>query len=197
MTGTNRESHAEASAEEQRALDSDELDMVNTARNPTLRDLSDRDLSDLVARLRTRRNRARDIAKRQGREARSKSAPSGATPASGNAGTVTKHDYLNAALTRAMAERDARGQKNDSASGTEDGEKPSQHDLAVKAQDMKRTGQTGPNAMTEDGGPLHPDDPDASEGKASLKETDRRTAPSGALDHAGDLPSRERSRTRY
>ena len=62
---------------------------------------------------------------------------------------------------------------------------------------MKRAGEAGPNAMAEDGGPLHPDDPNASDGKADLEETARRTAPSGALDHAGELPSRERSRTRY
>jgi len=74
---------------------------------------------------------------------------------------------------------------------------PSQHDLALKAMALKQAGEAAPNAMIEDGGPLHPHDPDASQGKGPLDEQARRTAPSGALDHAGELPSRERSRTRY
>ncbi|MFC3166904.1 hypothetical protein [Paracoccus fontiphilus] len=53
------------------------------------------------------------------------------------------------------------------------------------------------NSMLEDGAPLHPLDPDADPGKKNLAATERKTAPSGALDHAGELPSRERSRTRY
>ena len=53
------------------------------------------------------------------------------------------------------------------------------------------------NPMLEDGTPLHPNDPDADPGHKNLDTTSRNTAPSGALDHAGDLPARERSRTRY
>ncbi|MFN3971820.1 MAG: hypothetical protein ACK4L4_10630 [Gemmobacter sp.] len=179
---------------ERRALDAEEMAMSDQARQPALGALSDRDLSDLVTRLRSRRNRARDMADRQGREARSKAAPAGATPASGNAGTRSKHDYLNAALTRAMAEREGRG-AGDAADDAEAA--PSQHDLATRAMALKAEGQAEPNAMMEDGGGLHPHDPDASTGKAGLEATVRKTAPSGALDHAGELPSRERSRTRY
>lgn len=197
MTETDKALHAAASAEEQRALDADELGLVNQARKPTLSKLSDRELSDLVSRLRSRRNRARDISNRQGREARSKSSPSGTVPASGNMGTLTKHHYLDAALTRAMEEREARGATHGVEPATEDGTQPGQPELAAKAMEMKRAGQVEPNEMTEDGGSLRPDDPDASDGKANLKDTARRAAPSGALDHAGDLPSRERSRTRY
>ncbi|TVP74220.1 MAG: hypothetical protein EA339_00890 [Rhodobacteraceae bacterium] len=74
---------------------------------------------------------------------------------------------------------------------------PSQADLSRKALALKEAGESGPGPMTESGAPLHPDDPDASAGKGPLADQARRTAPSGALDHAGDLPSRERSRTRY
>lgn len=200
MTDTKKDFHAPASDQERRALDAEELELADMARKPVLDKLSERELSDLVGRLRSRRNRARDIADRQGREARSKSAPSGATPASGNAGTLTKLDYLNAALTRATEARDARGDAskgNVDASTPESDVQPNQRHLAEEAMHMKQAGQTGPNEMTEDGGPLHPDDPDASEGKANLEDTARKTAPSGALDHAGELPSRERSRTRY
>jgi hypothetical protein len=54
-----------------------------------------------------------------------------------------------------------------------------------------------PGDTAEDGRPLHTFDPDASDAKGTLNDTERRTAASGALDHAGDLPARERSRTRY
>jgi hypothetical protein len=202
MSDTSRpDSHAPASPEERRALDADELVMADQSRNPQLGRLSDRELSDLISRLRSRRNRARNIADRQGREARAKAAPAGASPAKGNEGTLSKHDYLNAALTRAMGERKARGGSDDDGEG-EEGEgsatsQPSQRDLAEKAMRMKQDGESGQNPMMEEGGALHPDDPDASAGKGNLDDTARRTAPSGALDHAGDLPSRERSRTRY
>ncbi len=193
MTSTKKEAHTAATPEERRALDTEELELADKARNPALSALSDRELSDLVSRLRSRRNRARDIADRQGREARAKAAPSGTTPAKGNTGTLFKHDYLNSALERAMEERKARGgtDEDDSADAA-----PSQRDLALKAKEMKRAGEAGPSEMTEDGGALHPDDPDASEGKAGMAETARRMAPSGAFDHAGNLPSRERPRPR-
>lgn len=197
MTRTDRPRHAAASVEERRALDADELRLADKARHPALGQLADRELSNLVGQLRTRRNRARDIADRQGREARAKSDPAGVTPASGNAGTLDKHDYLNAALNRAMTERQSRGNTSGDTTKGEDDTPASQHDLAVKAMETKRANETAPSEMVEDGAPLHPDDPDASEGKAGLANTARHTAPSGALDHAGELPSRERSRTRY
>jgi hypothetical protein len=197
MTDANRTPHAAASAEERRALDADELQLADMARRPALGQLSDRALSDLVGRLRTRRNRARDLAARQGRATRAKSAPAGATPARGNAGTLSKHEYLNAALERAMEERAARESTDGDSAAPQDDAPLSQHELALKAKALKEAVDTGPGDMTEDGGPLHPHDPDASDGKGNLADTARRGAPSGAFDHAGELPSRERSRTRY
>ena len=97
-----------AGDQEKRALAKDELDLADRARQPGLAQLSDRELSDLISLLRGRRDRARDLAARQGREARGKADPSGATPASGNLGTLTKQDYLAAALDRATAERHRR-----------------------------------------------------------------------------------------
>jgi hypothetical protein len=196
MSDKKRDAHAAASAEERRALDADELQLADMARHPRLSSLSDRELSDLVTRLRSRRNRARNISDRQRREARSKAAPAGATPAGGNEGTLSKHDFLNAALARAMEEREARS-GGDEHSQSGDDLDASQHDMAKKAMEVKQSGESGESEMKEDGAPLHPDDPDASEGKGDLDQTARRTAPSGALDHAGDKPSRERSRTRY
>ncbi len=73
---------------------------------------------------------------------------------------------------------------------------PKQADLARRAMELKKAGEPGPSAMAEDGAPLRPDDPDADPGKADLADTARRMAPSGALDHAGETPARERSRGR-
>ncbi|SCY73976.1 hypothetical protein [Paracoccus tibetensis] len=186
------QAHEPATPDEQRALSRDEQELADQARNPALQGLSDRELGDLVSLLRERRNRARDIADRQRREARGKAEPAGASAAGGNEGTMSKHDYLGEALDRAMAERDRRaGGAEAEAEGGE-----TQADLARKAQAMAEAGRSQ-NPMMEDGAPLHPADPDASSGKAGMAATERNTAPSGALDHAGEGPSRERSRTRY
>lgn len=186
------QAHEPATPDEQRALSRDEQELADQARNPALQGLSDRELGDLVSLLRERRNRARDIADRQRREARGKAEPAGVSAAGGNEGTMSKHDYLGEALDRAMAERDRRaGGAEAEAEGGE-----TQADLARKAQAMAEAGRSQ-NPMMEDGAPLHPADPDASSGKAGMAATERNTAPSGALDHAGEGPSRERSRTRY
>ncbi|WP_322889164.1 MULTISPECIES: hypothetical protein [unclassified Yoonia] len=188
--------NAPATDQERRALDAEEMEMANQSRNPALATLPDNALSDLIQRLRARRNRARDIADRQGREARAKAAPAGATPASRNDGTLSKHDYLNAALDRVTAEREARQAKSGSAEAA-DQPAPTQHDLSQKALATKTENAASQNEMMEGGSALHPHDPDASSGKGDMADKARKTAPSGALDHAGELPSRERSRTRY
>lgn len=197
MADAIRTPQAEASAEERRALDADELQLADKARRPALGQLPNRELSDLIGRLRTRRNRARDLAARQGRAARAKSAPPGASPARGNAGTLAKHEYLNAALERAMEERAARSSTYDDSAATQDDAPPSRHDQALNAMALKEAGDTGSGKMSEDGGRLHRHDPGASDPTGNLGDTARHGAPSGALDHAGELPSRERSRTRY
>ncbi|WP_304618286.1 hypothetical protein [Paracoccus sp. (in: a-proteobacteria)] len=172
-----------ATPEERRALDAEELGLADMTRPPRLSGLGDGELTQVIQRLRDRRNRARDLSDRQSREARAKVDPAGVTASRGNAGMLSKHDYLDAALDRAMQEQDRRNA-------------PSQAELARKAQEMK-AGGPAPSAMAEDGSPLHPHDPDSSSGKAQMARTARNVAPSGALDHAGELPSRERSRTRY
>lgn len=180
-----------AVTDERRALDAEERQLADMARHPALGALSDRALSELISRLRSRRDRARDLADRQGREARAKAPPAGASPASGNAGTLSKRAHLHAALERAIAERAAR-------SADQADEAPhAQHAMAQKALETARTDAGDRSPMMEDGAPLHPRDPDARKGKANLQATARHAPPSGAFDHAGELPSRERSRTRY
>lgn len=186
--------HEAATHEEHRALSREELELADKSRQPVLGKLSDRELSDLLSRLRDRRNRARDIGDRQGREARGKAEPAGAVSAGGNVGTRTKANFLNEALDRAVAERDRRQSRSqDIAPENED---PSQADLAQKAMKLKEA-NSDQSEILEEGAPLHPNDPDADPGKEGMSATERRTAPSGALDHAGQLPARERSRTRY
>lgn len=169
--------------EDRRALDRDELDLVEGTLGGRLTDASDRKLSDLVSRLRERRNRARDMGNRQARSG------------SGNAGTRGKEEVLALALRRAMDERTRRAEGEAKAAG----DSPMQAELSRKALEMKREAEAecGRESMKEDGGALHPNDPDADPGKKKMEYTERNTAPSGALDHAGELPSRERSRTRY
>jgi len=94
---------------EQRALDKDELAFVEKSHHPAIKELSDKDLADLIRQLRDRRDKARDIASQQRREMRGKSAPAGAKPAADNSGTKEKLAILAAALKRANKERDRRG----------------------------------------------------------------------------------------
>ncbi|MDO5606365.1 MAG: hypothetical protein Q4G25_14510 [Paracoccus sp. (in: a-proteobacteria)] len=169
---------APADAEEQRALSRDEQDLADQARQPALGALSDRDLSDLIARLRDRRNRARDIGDRQSRADQ------------GNSGTRAKHGFLNEALDRARAERDSRGVAADADDAAD---VQSQRDLSRQALEMKQAAEQRQNEMMEDGSPLHPRDPDADKGGKRLSDTHRRINPSGALEHSGELVSRKRS----
>jgi hypothetical protein len=133
------------SKEEERALTRDELELVSAARHPGLREMGDRELGDLVRRLRDRRDRARDEADRQRREMRGKAEPAGATPASDNAGTRSKEHFLGAALARAMEERERReGEEHamqDKGKRQEQpgqGQSQSQHDIAEKAMEMRK-----------------------------------------------------------
>jgi hypothetical protein len=86
--------------DERRLLSGEEFSLVEKTRYPGLRALSDRELLDLRKLVRERRDRAREIAARQRRELRGKSAPRGKTPARDNSGTQAKRDHLAQALQR-------------------------------------------------------------------------------------------------
>jgi hypothetical protein len=94
--------------EEERFLSKDEQEFVAKSHYPELRGLSHSELSDLVARLRERRDRARDISQRQRREMRGKAAPAGAKASADNTGTREKMTVLAAALKRVNKERERR-----------------------------------------------------------------------------------------
>ncbi|MDO8883755.1 MAG: hypothetical protein U0934_08970 [Pseudotabrizicola sp.] len=181
-------------ADDMRLLDQDEAKLVEAARGD-LAEMSASDLSDTLQRLRDRRDRARDLANRQRREARGKADPSGVNPATHNAGSEGKARVLGLALDLVAQERQRRSDA-EADPKAEASKAPSQQDLSQKAMALKEAGSDA-SPMQEDGGPLHPQDPEADPGKGAMADQARNIAPSGALDHGGELPSRERSRTRY
>ena len=97
-----------SSRQEARLLNADEADLVARSHHPSLREADDNGLADLIARLRERRDRARDVSRRQRRELRGKAAPSGTRPATDDTGTREKAALLAAAVKRASKERERR-----------------------------------------------------------------------------------------
>lgn len=161
--------------EEARLLSGDEHELVSQAHHPALRGLDDGALSELVKRLRERRDRARDISRQQRREFRGKSAPSGARAATDNTGTKRKGAVLAGALKRASREHERR--RHDAARSELSGN-------ARRALRMKRA--AGDHAANR------PSSRTAGEGMRSLPNGG--IAPSGALDAEGHKPVLERSR---
>ena len=86
--------------QEERALSADEKELVGMSGVRASRSLTDGELSRLVKRLRTKRDRAKTVAERQRREIRGKSRPRGATPAKDDDGSQLKLMILSAALIR-------------------------------------------------------------------------------------------------
>lgn len=161
--------------DEARLLNTDEHELVAQTHQPELRELDDEALSDLVVRLRGRRDRARDIARQQRREVRGKSAPSGARAASDDSGTKEKGALLAAALKRVSKESERRRHAQARNSLTSN---------ARRALAMKRA--AGDPASNR------PRSRTAGEGMQAVPND--RIAPSGALDAEGHRPVLERSR---
>ena len=86
--------------QEERALSADEKELVAMSGVRASRSLTDAELSRLVKRLRTKRDRAKTVAERQRRELRGKAWPRGATPAKDDDGSQLKLMILSAALIR-------------------------------------------------------------------------------------------------
>jgi hypothetical protein len=89
---------------EKRLLTSDEFETVGRTHYPEIRELSRKDLTDLVRRLRDHRDKARDTARQQRREMRGKSEPRGAAPAADNTGTARKGEIFAGAVKRVNRE---------------------------------------------------------------------------------------------
>lgn len=114
MTEAIRFTHIPASDHEKRTLNAEELFLSNRARNPPLATLNDGELSDLIWRLQMHRDRTRELADRQVRDTRFMAAPTVSDT------TRYKHDYLSAALERAVAEFELRGGMIDGSPAEED-----------------------------------------------------------------------------
>ncbi len=102
--------------QELRALSADEREMVDQSGARAARALTDTQLSSLVKRLRTKRDRARTVAERQRREMRGKSRARGAAPAKADDGSQVKLAVLTAALARLDTETARRGKVKAKAS---------------------------------------------------------------------------------
>jgi len=97
--------------DEERSLSAEELELVAPSHQPEIAALSDEALSKLRKLVRERRDRAKDISKRQRREMRGKAAPKGAAPASADAGSKRKVAVLAQAMKRLNNEATRRENK--------------------------------------------------------------------------------------
>ncbi|WP_439613115.1 hypothetical protein [Reyranella sp.] len=95
--------------QELRALSADERELIDMSGARVVKALTDAQLSSLVKRTRTKRDRARTLAERQRRELRGKSRARGATPVKADDGSQLKLAILTAALARLDAETARRG----------------------------------------------------------------------------------------
>jgi len=92
---------------ELRVLNADEMELVDASRHPHVMNLSDEDLRSLRGQLRTRRDRARDLANRRRREMRGKAVGSG-NLSTQDSGIREKLAALSAAVQRTNQENSRR-----------------------------------------------------------------------------------------
>lgn len=157
----------------ERLLDKSEFDLVQRTRRGKLSGEKDEGLRELSRILRDKRDKAREVARRQRREFRGKVAPQGATAASDNSGTKAKADALTVALKRVGAEQTRRAEKLRA---------PSQRSLARKALALKQR----QNALER------PKSRTAGKGMQPVE--NKKAVKSGALKDAGARPAMMRSK---
>lgn len=118
-----------SAATEKRLLTADEHDLVAKSHYPHVSALDREALAEARRRLRTFRDKARDVSRHQRREMRGKADPRGAKPASDNSGTEMKRRVFASALKRVNRElaRFAAAERQ-----------PGQADIARRALEMKR-----------------------------------------------------------
>jgi hypothetical protein len=97
--------------QERRLLSADELTFVGKTHHPALGQLPDEEFAELRQLIREQREHAQNIAARQRRELRGKSAPNGARPAADDSGTREKPGLLAAAMQRLNKEATRREAK--------------------------------------------------------------------------------------
>ncbi|PPD46460.1 MAG: hypothetical protein CTY15_00030 [Methylocystis sp.] len=94
--------------EEARALSADERELVEKSHHPTVQELSDAALADLMKLMRDRRAKAKTQADQRRREIRGKSAPRGASPSRSDEGSQLKVAVLAMAMRRLNSEAERR-----------------------------------------------------------------------------------------
>lgn len=122
---------------ERRLLDAQELALIDRTHHPALGEVADEELGQLIANVRERRDRARDIANRQRRQIRGKAA-GGTGYDKADQGNRQKQGVLAQALQRLNKERKRRSTK--SARGTLIGNARRALDLKKSAPKTKRPG---------------------------------------------------------
>lgn len=130
-------------SDEKRILTQDEFEVVARTHHPAINELDRAQLGEVAKRLRTFRDKARDIANRQRREMRGKAAPHGARPARDNSGTQRKRRVFAAALKRVNREVG----RFDAAE-----RKPVQADIARRALELKRASRVPQRPATRTAG---------------------------------------------
>lgn len=108
---------------EERALSADEKELVGLSGVRAARSLTDAELTRLVKRLRSKRDRAKTVAERQRREMRGKARPRGAAPTQADDGSRVKLAVLAAALARLDTETARRAQVKAKAAMVESAKK--------------------------------------------------------------------------
>ena len=159
---------------EERLLDAGETELVKRTHYPELDAEDDKALPELIRLLRERRDRARDVSRRQRRELRGKASPSGASPAADNTGTREKAALLAAAVKRVSKEHERRraaGARERTVSG------------ARRALALKRA--------ADDPAASRPNSRKADEGMNPVPNP--RDAPSGAVNQEGQEIAMRRS----
>ncbi len=94
--------------QENRALSSDEKELVEKSHHPTLQDIADEELSHLAKLIRERRRKASDLAHQRRREIRGKSPARGANISKADEGSHLKVSVLAMAMRRINTELERR-----------------------------------------------------------------------------------------
>lgn len=137
--------------QELRALSADERELVDMSAVRAVKSLTDAQLSTLVKRVRTKRDRARTVAERQRRELRGKAKARGAAPAKADEGSRLKLTVLTAALGRLDTETARRGKVKAKASLVASAKKALALKQKAKSAKRKTASKTAPKSVSKIG----------------------------------------------
>lgn len=137
--------------QELRALSADERELIDLSGARVVKALTDTQLSSLVKRTRTKRDRARTLAERQRREMRGKTTARGATPVKADDGSQLKLAILTAALARLDTETARRGKVKAKAALVASAKKALALKQKAKPAKTGTAAKTGPKSVSKVG----------------------------------------------